>query len=83
MVHMVHVHFILDSRRFSKKKMESQLSESEKQLEVANRLKDDYSRQFKKYQQMIKELQHEAEDARQAKEDFAVSFREMERKLAD
>lgn len=63
--------------------MESQLSESEKQLEVANRLKDDYSRQFKKYQQMIKELQHEAEDARQAKEDFAVSFREMERKLAD
>lgn len=54
--------------------------EMEQQLELANRLKDDYSRQFKKYQQIIKDMQHDNEEIRQSKEEFANSLREMERK---
>lgn len=63
-----------------KKKLESQISELEQQLEVANRLKDDYNKQLKKSQQMMKEYQQDAEDARQAKEDLAASLREADRK---
>lgn len=58
------------------------MGELTQQLEVANRLKDDYNRQLKKYQQMIKELQHDSEESRQAKEELAASLREIERKYA-
>lgn len=64
----------------NKKKVESQVAELEQQLELANRLKDDYNRQLKKYQQIIKELQHDSEETRLSKEELANSSREMERK---
>uniref|UniRef100_A0A0R3S3V9 Myosin heavy chain, nonmuscle n=1 Tax=Elaeophora elaphi TaxID=1147741 RepID=A0A0R3S3V9_9BILA len=65
----------------NRKKIESQLIEMGQQLELANRLKDDYSRQLKKHQQIIKDLQHDNEELRQSKEELSGSLRELERKL--
>ena len=56
------------------------MGELEQQLDVANRLKDDYNRQLKKFQQMTKELQHDAEETRQAKEELATTLRDVERR---
>ncbi|KAK6044259.1 hypothetical protein COOONC_18235 [Cooperia oncophora] len=50
-------------------------------LDVANRLKDEYNKQLKKNQQMIKEYQHDSEEARQMKEEIASQLRDIERRL--
>ncbi|KAK0397601.1 hypothetical protein QR680_002187 [Steinernema hermaphroditum] len=54
----------------------------EQQLELANRLKEEYYKQLKKTQMIVKECQQDADEARQAKENV-VKYRKMQQNRED
>ncbi|KAK0397600.1 hypothetical protein QR680_002187 [Steinernema hermaphroditum] len=61
-----------------RKKLKAQNSKMEQQLELANRLKEEYYKQLKKTQMIVKECQQDADEARQAKENVVTVLKKSE-----
>lgn len=63
-----------------RKKLEGDLKDSEQALHLANKVKEDLTKQVKKLQQQVKEAVREAEEARAGREEAITAAREAERR---
>ncbi|XP_059059196.1 myosin heavy chain, non-muscle [Achroia grisella] len=64
-----------------RKKLEADLKDAEQALHLANKVKEDSTKQVKKLQQQLKEALREAEEARAGREEAAAAARDADRRL--